>query len=96
MQEGNLFIKYTMHNLLDEFDVIECFEQQGSHLRWGEMTKSKLNSIIQWESILHRYNMPECRIVAIVFIVAVLWVAAELQDQLDHQTLTRVHIEYSQ
>ena len=31
-----------MHNLLDEFDVIECFEQQGNHLRWGEMTKKQI------------------------------------------------------
>lgn len=42
MQEGNLFLKYTMHRLLDEFDVIECFEQQGKELRWGEMTKKQI------------------------------------------------------
>ncbi|MCX6089996.1 MAG: hypothetical protein NTX88_06475, partial [Candidatus Atribacteria bacterium] len=35
MQEGNLFKKYTMQSLLDEFDVIECFEQPGSERRWG-------------------------------------------------------------
>ncbi len=42
MQDGNLFIKYTMHDLLDEFDVIECFEQQGRELRWGEITKKQI------------------------------------------------------
>jgi transposase len=42
MQEGNLFIKYTMHDLLDEFDVIECYEQQGRELRWGEITKKQI------------------------------------------------------
>jgi transposase len=42
MQDGNLFIKYTLHNLLDEFDVIECYEQQGRELRWGEITKKQI------------------------------------------------------
>jgi len=41
MQDGSLFDQYTMHNLFDEFDVIECFEQQGRELRWGEMTKKQ-------------------------------------------------------
>ncbi len=39
MQEKNLFKKYTMQGLLDEFDVIECFEQPGRDLRVGEVTK---------------------------------------------------------
>jgi len=26
MQENNLFKRYTMHEFLDELDVIECFE----------------------------------------------------------------------
>ena len=42
MQEGNLFKKYTMQSLFDEFDVIECFEQPGSERRWGEMTKRQI------------------------------------------------------
>ena len=43
MQEGDLFKKYTMQSLLDEFDVIECFEQKGKDRRWGEMTKKQTN-----------------------------------------------------
>ena len=42
MQEGNLFKKYTMQSLLDEFDVIECFEQKGCKKRWGEMTNRQI------------------------------------------------------
>ena len=39
MQEKDLFKKYTMQELFDEFDVIECFEQPGHELRLGEITK---------------------------------------------------------
>ena len=39
MQDKNLFKNYTMQELLDEFDVIECFEQSGHNLRVGEITK---------------------------------------------------------
>lgn len=39
MQEKDLFKKYTMQELFDEFDVIECFEQPGHELRPGEITK---------------------------------------------------------
>jgi transposase len=39
MQEKELFKKFTMQGLLDEFDVIECFERPGHALRVGEMTK---------------------------------------------------------
>ena len=39
MQKKNLFKKYTMQELLDEFDIIECFEQPGLKLRVGEVTK---------------------------------------------------------
>jgi len=38
MQDGDLFKKYTLQSLLDEFDVIEYFEQKGCDGRWGEMT----------------------------------------------------------
>jgi len=42
MQDKNLFKKYTMHELLDEFDIIECFEQPGHDLRAGEVTKRQV------------------------------------------------------
>jgi len=42
MQEKNLFKSYTMQGLLDEFDVIECYEQPGRDLRFGEITKRQL------------------------------------------------------
>jgi len=39
MQDKDLFKKYTMQELFDEFDIIECFEQPGHNLRLGEATK---------------------------------------------------------
>lgn len=39
MQDKDLFKKYTMQGLLDELDIIECFEQPGRELRIGEITK---------------------------------------------------------
>jgi transposase len=39
MQEKNLFKRYTMHEFLDELDVIECFENPGRDPRMGEVTK---------------------------------------------------------
>jgi transposase len=39
MQEKDLFKQYTMQELFDELDVIECFEQPGRELRSGEITK---------------------------------------------------------
>jgi len=42
MQDADLFKKYTLQGLLDEFDVIECFDQKGKDKRWGEMTKKQL------------------------------------------------------
>lgn len=39
MQEKNLFKKYTMQEVLDELDVIECFETPGRRLQVGETTK---------------------------------------------------------
>ena len=42
MQDKNLFKKYTMQELLDEFDIIECFEYQGHELRLGEVTKRQI------------------------------------------------------
>ena len=42
MQDGNLFKKYTMHELLDELDIIECFEHPGYERRIGEVTKKQI------------------------------------------------------
>jgi len=42
MQEGDIFKKYTMQSLLDELDIIECFEQKGRERRWGEMTNRQI------------------------------------------------------
>ena len=39
MQESNLFKNYTMQEVLDEFDIIECFEVPGQQLQVGEMTR---------------------------------------------------------
>ena len=41
MSEQCLYKKYTMQELLDELDVIECFEQPGNNIRIGEMTKKQ-------------------------------------------------------
>lgn len=43
MQEKKLFKKYTMQELLDELDVIECFEQEGHKLCTGEVTNKQLD-----------------------------------------------------
>ena len=43
MQDADLFKKYTLQGLLDEFDVIECFEQKGKDRRWGEITKKQID-----------------------------------------------------
>ncbi|MDP3058584.1 MAG: IS1634 family transposase [bacterium] len=37
MQEQGLFRKYTLQGLLDQLDVIECFESPGHELRVGEV-----------------------------------------------------------
>jgi len=42
MQENNLFQKYILQGLLDELDIIECFEQPGHKKRWREMTKKQI------------------------------------------------------
>ena len=41
MDDKNLFKDFTMQELLDEFDVIECFERPGKDLRIGEFTKKQ-------------------------------------------------------
>ena len=40
MREVNLYKTYSMQQLLDRLDVLECFEDKGHKLRIGElMTK---------------------------------------------------------
>lgn len=39
MQETKLFKEYTLQEVLDEFDVIECFAVPGQRLQVGEITK---------------------------------------------------------
>ncbi|MCP4680791.1 MAG: IS1634 family transposase [Desulfobacterales bacterium] len=39
MQENHLFKKHTLQEVLDEFDLIECFAIPGQQLQVGEMTK---------------------------------------------------------
>jgi hypothetical protein len=41
MSEKGLYKNYTMQELLDELDVIEAFENPGSALRVGEITKKQ-------------------------------------------------------
>lgn len=41
MSEKRLYLNYTMQELLDELEVIEAFEQPGSALRVGEVTKKQ-------------------------------------------------------
>lgn len=43
MQKSNLFKDYTMQEILDEFDIIECFEVPGQQLQVGETTKRQLD-----------------------------------------------------
>ena len=43
MQESNLFKDFTLQEVLDELDVIECFEVPGQRLMVGEMTKRQMD-----------------------------------------------------
>ena len=42
MQDQKLFRNYTMQGLLDELDIIDCYEQPGHELRWGEITQKQM------------------------------------------------------
>jgi transposase len=42
MQEKKLFQRYTMQGLLDELDVIDCYELPEHDLRFGEITKRQI------------------------------------------------------
>lgn len=39
MQQNNLFKNHTLQEVLDELDIIECFEVPGQRLQVGEITK---------------------------------------------------------
>ena len=41
MQEAELFRKYSMQEMLDQIDLIECFEQDGKTARYREITKKQ-------------------------------------------------------
>ena len=41
MQDEKLFKDYTMQEIIDKFDLIECFERPGCDLRMGEMTEKQ-------------------------------------------------------
>ena len=43
MQENNLFKNYTMQEVLDELDIIECFEVPGQQLQVVETTMPRYN-----------------------------------------------------
>jgi transposase len=43
MQENKLFKDHTMQEVLDEFDIIECFEVPGQQLKVGETTKRQMD-----------------------------------------------------
>lgn len=42
MQENKLFKNHTLQEVLDEFDIIECFEVPGQRLQVGETTKRQI------------------------------------------------------
>mgnify|MGYP007016093703 FL=1 len=41
MQDTGLFKKYTLQELLDKLDVIECFETPGQRMRVGEILEKQ-------------------------------------------------------
>jgi len=43
MQDNNLFKDYTLQEILDELDVIECFKVPGQQLQIGETTKRQMD-----------------------------------------------------
>ncbi|MDT8380541.1 MAG: transposase, partial [Desulfotignum sp.] len=43
MQESNLFKDHTMQEVLDEVDLVECFEVPGQQLQIGEITKRQID-----------------------------------------------------
>jgi len=43
MQENNMFKHHTMQEVLDDLDIIECFEIPGEQLQVGEITKRQMD-----------------------------------------------------
>lgn len=43
MHDQKLFKEFTMQEVLDKLDLIECFERPGSDLRMGEITQAQRN-----------------------------------------------------
>ena len=41
MQEKSLFKEYTLQGILDELDIIECFEEKGKRIHVGEVLKKQ-------------------------------------------------------
>ena len=41
MQEQSLYQEYTMHQVLDKLDIIECFEYPGKRIRVGEVLEKQ-------------------------------------------------------
>ena len=41
MNDNDLYKRYTMQELLDELDVIECYEQPGHRHRISEVTRKQ-------------------------------------------------------
>ena len=41
MKEAGLFSRYTMHELLDELDVVECFTEPGKAPMQGKVLKKQ-------------------------------------------------------
>lgn len=46
MKNANLYPKFTMHDLLDELEIIEQFERQGNKPQIGEITKKQTDIFI--------------------------------------------------
>ncbi len=56
MQEKKLFGKYTLQGVLDQLDVIECFERPGKEISFGEQKNSRnYSETLAW-SLRHRYE----------------------------------------
>ena len=47
MQQKRMFKNHTMQEVLDEFDVIECFEVPSQRLQVGEITKRQIELYTQ-------------------------------------------------
>ena len=62
MQESNMFRKYTLQDILDELDVIECFEIPGKKLQVGEMTKRQSELSILTLASPHQHCYKETKI----------------------------------